>query len=625
MKTVITGLGMATSLGGLVAGSAAVRAGITRPVPLTHASLPAEGPEPQFVTGHSLRGFTDGYYFLGRWLRLAHAAIEDLRERVSLPAEADVAFWSRTGLIVAVPDDIEDRVLTSETIDDDYLIDRYALKLAGLATLPVDRAAIRIIRAGYVGAIAALRLAGDEIAKDGWDRVFVVATDSLVDGTSLGWLARGNRLKTPDRPVGLHPGGSGRLSAGRVRTRPARERSPPRGIDRFGRCSGGSDLRRRNRPRAGPGPRSRGGNSPAGLGLAPAIYRRSILRSERARASRARFWSHAGAAQSALAFPCQPRGALCPTGGHRGRQRRGRRLPGGAILRPSAALDDDGAHRFAQRRRYPGGSVRQARGRRPAMVSEFLYVHGENAEAILDESLPFLVSKQLNYRELLAVCENYRIRGIVHLLLDLDPAELHRSLHDSGQAFLFGLKAVPPEQMLVSDAVPLYDAMACNAFALAGEIAGALRLQWQPDVEYEEDFLYLSFLCRQYLIGAPAGEALPALQRFGEIGPEEPRFKVCQALVAKDAQAFAAAFAEFLSAYQERCRIFVEAERLSSEAAATLPYFCTEGLALLRLAERMGLPTEGDYPTVPGLARGDWNKSFDAQSWQRRKLPTKRP
>jgi hypothetical protein len=252
------------------------------------------------------------------------------------------------------------------------------------------------------------------------------------------------------------------------------------------------------------------------------------------------------------------------------------------------------------------------------MSSEFLWVHRDNAEEILDEAMPLMLGKKLSYDQLVAICENYRIKGIAQLLLDVEPARLHRALHDSAQAFLFGLAGVPADQIIVSAAAPLFDAVACLALPLARQIAAALPLKWQSDVEYEEDFLQVSFLCRHFLLDQPV-EAGRDLERLAELAPDEPMVRVCQALVARDGEAFATAFADFLAAYQKRQQTYLDAERLAPEAAATLPFFCTEGLALLRFAESLGLPLESEYPTIPAIARGDWSASFDARAWQRPK------
>lgn len=209
MKSVITGLGMACSLGGVTAASAAIRAGITRPSPLEYHPLLSDGPEPAFVTGHPVRGLTEGYSFVGRWIRLAHAALLDLARYAALPDGRNRTFWSRTALIAAVPDDIEERFPAREPIDDEYILVKYLAKVVSFLAWPIERGRMQISRRGHAGGVDGLRLAMEGIVRGSFDRVVVLAADSFLEPTSLDWLSQRHRLKTPDHPTGLIPGEAG--------------------------------------------------------------------------------------------------------------------------------------------------------------------------------------------------------------------------------------------------------------------------------------------------------------------------------------------------------------------------------------------------------------------------------
>lgn len=205
-RTVITGLGMASALGGAATAAAAVRAGITRPRPLAAAPLAGTGPEPEALSGHPAEGLTDGYYFTGRWCRLAHAALQDLAGYAGLPAARETRFWERTGLVVAIPDFIEERYLTKAIVDDDYLLRSYVMKVVRLLGWPLAPASVQLVRRGQAGVVDGLRRARADLTAGTFDRAIVLGADSFVESTSLRWLGERGRLRTPDRATGTIPG-----------------------------------------------------------------------------------------------------------------------------------------------------------------------------------------------------------------------------------------------------------------------------------------------------------------------------------------------------------------------------------------------------------------------------------
>jgi hypothetical protein len=54
---------------------------------------------------------------------------------------------------------------------------------------------------------------------------------------------------------------------------------------------------------------------------------------------------------------------------------------------------------------------------------------------------------------------------------------------------------------------------------------------------------------------------------------------------------------------------------MAPEAAATVGRLCVEGLALVRLAERQGMPTREGYLHVPSVAREPFAGAVRADSW----------
>lgn len=249
-------------------------------------------------------------------------------------------------------------------------------------------------------------------------------------------------------------------------------------------------------------------------------------------------------------------------------------------------------------------------------MSEFLETHRESAEDLLDEALPFLLAGKLDYAGLLRVCENYRIRGIVHILLDGRPDGLQVNLRNAGRAFLRGLASLSPSQIVVSRALPLFDAAASNDFTGAAAIARALPPDWKRDLEYEDDQLYVTLVAK-WITSAPERERDEVLARLAAVADDaDPRLAAMGALSKRDGAAFDVAVDDVASAYQRRLKLFVQGGKLSDEAADTLPYFCAEGLALIRLAEREGLSPRAEHALVPETVRRDY-QIFDDDGWQR--------
>lgn len=202
----ISGVGLASAVGDAVTGSAAIRAGISRPRGLGALTIVGDDPEPVEVSGHPVAGCTDGAAFLGRWIRLAHRALGDLAGRDGFPPLHDFTSWKRTGLLAVVPEDDPARFSVVDRIDDGYIAERYVRRLIELLDWPLEPAQVRIVRKGRVGPIAGLLTALDDLTSGRYDRVIVLATDSLVETRSLQWLDAMGQLKTPARPVGVMPG-----------------------------------------------------------------------------------------------------------------------------------------------------------------------------------------------------------------------------------------------------------------------------------------------------------------------------------------------------------------------------------------------------------------------------------
>ncbi len=84
----VTGLGMTSSMGGVVTACAAARAGMQRAGPLAEVQVhDLDLFESVPIQGHPVRGVTEGYQGMGRLLRLADEALLDLLTHARLKQE----------------------------------------------------------------------------------------------------------------------------------------------------------------------------------------------------------------------------------------------------------------------------------------------------------------------------------------------------------------------------------------------------------------------------------------------------------------------------------------------------------------------------------------------------------
>jgi len=148
------------------------------------------------------------------------------------------------------------------------------------------------------------------------------------------------------------------------------------------------------------------------------------------------------------------------------------------------------------------------------------------------------------------------------------------------------------------------DAVAAGQLDLAAELARLSPDRHEPRCEYEDDFLLHRFMQKRLLhLHAAEDHAFQAmLERWAQVveGEHAPYLDVCRALVLRDAEAFHTAL---LEAGEERARLFRKKDAFPEDARRTDGRVFMNGLALLRLAELSGMPTQREYPHIPHLAR----------------------
>lgn len=211
------------------------------------------------------------------------------------------------------------------------------------------------------------------------------------------------------------------------------------------------------------------------------------------------------------------------------------------------------------------------------------------------------------------ISHQYRSLAICKLLIDGDTDGFYHDLIRSAKTRIYYLSRCHNENYLIANSYmvgsrsePFFDALVANQFGLAAEIASLALKEWSPDDEYEDDFYYTHFLHRYILFDPEMENDLKVIfENFEKSlkGTANARLKVCEVLLTKDQQAFDVSFDKLLN---ER-KVQIEQEQLTALGEEmtfqTERHIFIEGLALLRIAENAGLPTQKEYLYCPSLAR----------------------
>jgi 3-oxoacyl-[acyl-carrier-protein] synthase I len=211
MVLVVSAIGMISSLGyDLQTSCAAIRAGLSRAQPVTHFhDFDEEEHETIALTGHAIRGITDGFTSVGRWLQLVRYAFEDMVRQGNLPSHEDRLFWSRTAAFVVAPSPDQPRFYYDDLFHPDSVNDTYVRPLFAAIGHPELLNAEHFLPLDAPGVVIALDQATKIIREGAVERVLIVGADSLLDAMALEGLGEGNALKGLNESTGLVPGEGG--------------------------------------------------------------------------------------------------------------------------------------------------------------------------------------------------------------------------------------------------------------------------------------------------------------------------------------------------------------------------------------------------------------------------------
>lgn len=213
--------------------------------------------------------------------------------------------------------------------------------------------------------------------------------------------------------------------------------------------------------------------------------------------------------------------------------------------------------------------------------------------------------------------------GLCHLLELADADELRECLVRSASSRRYFLRRSALEgntddrHLALGRTRSFLDAVAAGSLPVARDIARLSGDTWHEDWEYEDDFCFMLLLHRLVLEPdpLPMGVLQAILARFERAlqGASSARYDIGKALVNRHPRAFAAALEALLADEQAS----LDAERDSSAVhEGDMLYWprsqvSIEGLALLNMAELIGLQVPDALPLCPPMARLAWtNQSF---------------
>lgn len=252
------------------------------------------------------------------------------------------------------------------------------------------------------------------------------------------------------------------------------------------------------------------------------------------------------------------------------------------------------------------------------MASQFLPVYRENTLYYIEEFISGLGSLKLNWDSAQEISKLYRMLAISSLLLVDDERAFFLNLNNSAYAFLYIGEKLKPHDIVVSKSGAFFDAVACRNDDTARRIARLCPVTHKPDMEYEDDFIFVYFLMKKYYLDAPPEELVTMIARYEELlkGDHDPNLEMCKALQSGDAERFNESLCELIEKRAAYYRKVIDDESISPEDAAIEARLYVEGLALLNLAEKSGMQIREEYAYIPDKLRAQAVTTTNAEDWK---------
>lgn len=245
------------------------------------------------------------------------------------------------------------------------------------------------------------------------------------------------------------------------------------------------------------------------------------------------------------------------------------------------------------------------------MIHSYLEYARINHQDALEKALREVAAGQPDPDAYFAIGFAWRVLALCALLRDADTHAFAACLAKSGQVRLHLLQRVqqgmacPPLLLCTSKDIFFAASLAAGDLDTARAIAQLAPQRHFANLEYEDDFLFYHFLHRALLAPDDTVRLEALLQRWEDVleGGESAYRDVCRELLSGQPERFESGFTAFLQERQEALREYAESFTCNRELLATEGKIFIEGLAVLRLADLRGLPTQPQYPLIPRMAR----------------------
>lgn len=219
------------------------------------------------------------------------------------------------------------------------------------------------------------------------------------------------------------------------------------------------------------------------------------------------------------------------------------------------------------------------------------------------------------------VTEKLRAAAIIVLLAQGDSDGYYHNLMRSARCRLSYLQrcrtaAREREHHQASSRLGGYlDAVAAADFFTARQIITVSPSEWFEGHEYEDDYCFAQ-IAHGLIAAQPDNERLNQLfARFETAldGREDARLTVTKAIFERNAAEFAAAVEDLVKQRTVEIEADIARRRIEEPVMMALRQVYVEGLALLRIAERLKLPLQSDYLYMPSLARVAMQRPFPGE------------
>lgn len=208
---------------------------------------------------------------------------------------------------------------------------------------------------------------------------------------------------------------------------------------------------------------------------------------------------------------------------------------------------------------------------------------------------------------LLGIFDMYRCVGCGSYLMDLDKDVFTNNLFYSGKCYLFLLELVKQKRLPSrfgwrAKSHPWLDVIAIGAVDLGRQLAALAAPQCDEEYgESLENFLYFKLIEGLFLETLNEREFADGLGQFEKAsdGGDSDRFHVLKALFDKDAKQFSAGISSLIGNWSQQNKKDHANGNLNPYYFISIAKICIEGIALLKLAKKRGLPLEEDFPYVP--------------------------